>query len=137
MLKKQMLITGLVVLMSLGLVGTVFAGENDYQGVLGADQFSFDAPISAAEQAAVNAAIKHNYDQDRLALAGTEAGDFEYRFDAPATKAELAAMNHVYDQERLDRIGTEAGDYKFGSVAASSDELASDGLPGKAICSSC
>ena len=50
-----MLITGLVVLMSLGLVGTVFAGENDYQGVLGAE-FSFNAQPTGSEAAALNAA---------------------------------------------------------------------------------
>ena len=137
MLKKEMLITGLVFLMSLGLVGTVFAGENDYQGVLGADQFSFDAQPSEAELAALQAAINHNYDQDRLALAGTEAGNYEYQFDAPVTKAEIAAMNYDYDQQRLARVGTEAGDYKFGSVAESADELASDGQPGEAICGTC
>lgn len=111
MLKKQYIVSLLVVLLSLSFVSVVMAGENDYNNILGTDQFSFEDSqrVTDIEVAAMN----HDYDQDRLALVGTEAGAWEYDANAEQTEAELAAKEHNYNQNRLLDVGTEAGNWRY------------------------
>ena len=109
MFKKEFIIGLLTTFLCLGLIGTAFAGEGDYDSILGTDEFKFDAPVTKADIAAK----AYSYDQNSLALVGTEAGNWEFRFDAPLTKADIAARNHKYNQESLALVGTEAGNWEF------------------------
>jgi hypothetical protein len=124
MLKKQYIVSLLVVLLSLGLAGSVIAGENDYNTILGSDEFSFEASETNKD----TAANSHVYDQEKLALVGTEAGDWQYDYSADAieTKSEQVASDHNSDQSQISAVGTEAGDweYRFDS-------------PENAVCGSC
>ena len=132
MLTKQLIISVLATFFFLGLLGTAFAGENDYTSVLGSDEFTFNAPETNADVAARN----HVYNQEHLAAVGTEAGDWEYTFNAPETNADIAARDHVYNQENLATIGTEAGGPEF--TFESAEEAVAGGSDEKdAVCSNC
>ena len=78
MLTKQLIISILATFFFLGLLGTAFAGENDYTSVLGSDQFTFNAPQTKADVAARD----HVYNQENLATVGTEAGGPEFTFES-------------------------------------------------------
>ena len=95
----------LVGFMTLGLVGAAFAEQPNDNSILGTDQFSFSTPQTEADIAAQN----HDYDQERLAKVGSEAGNWQFDFDAPETKADLAAQNYHYDSQKLHMVGTEYG----------------------------
>ena len=99
MLKKQLMIGLLTSCLSLIFLGSAFAG--DIGSEAGAEVRS--------SQAAVEAAASYNYNQERLAQIGTEAGVHEFKFNAPETNADVAANNYDYNPERLNSIGTEAG----------------------------
>jgi len=114
MLKKEFIITLLVVFVSFGFVTAVFA-ENSETSLLGTDEFNFNAQKTSADVAAQN----HVYNQENLAKVGTEAGNWVYDFDAPVTAADNAARYYAYDHERLERIGTEAGDWEQRSEPSS------------------
>lgn len=90
MLKKELIVSLLVVFFCFGLVGTVFA-ENSDTSIVGRDVYSFDAQPTPAELAAQKAAMDHEYDRDRLVRSGTEAGNWEYRFDASTRSSETVA----------------------------------------------
>jgi hypothetical protein len=64
------------------------------------------ATFSAPETAADGAARNYVYDQEQLALIGTEAGGEI----ASTPQALRAAKNYAYNEERLAVVGTEAGD---------------------------
>jgi len=123
MFKKELIISLLVVFFSFGLVGAVFAENND-TSILGRDEFSFDAQLTSSEQATQQAALNYNYNQDRLAQVGTEAGNSQYRFDSSTLSAQTAAMDHEYNQKSLIRGATEAGNWEARSGA-------------DAVCSNC
>jgi hypothetical protein len=124
MLKKQYIVSLLVVLLSLGFAGSVVAGENDYNNILGSDEFSFEAS-ETNKDTAVNS---HVYDQEKLALVGTEAGDWQYDHSASAveTKSEQVASDHNSDQSQFSAVGTEAGDWEY-----------SFDSPENSVCGSC
>ena len=124
MLKKQYIVSLLVVLLSLGFAGSVVAGENDYNNLLGSDEFSFEASETNKD----TAASTHVYDQEKLALVGTEAGDWQYDYSASSveTKSEQVASNHNSDQSQSSAVGTEAGDWEY-----------SFDSPENAVCGSC
>ncbi len=111
MLKKQYIVSLLVVLLSLGFVTSVFAGENDYKTILGSDEFSFEASETNKDMSASN----HVYDHERLARVGTEAGDWQYDYSANTVEAqsEQAASGLNSDQSKLSSVGTEAGDWEY------------------------
>lgn len=103
MLKRQLLIGLIASLLILGLSSLGLAGEQGSEAGM---------EISAT-QTAWDAALTHNYDQDRLNAIGTEAGNYGVNFDSNTTKSDIAASNHNYDQEQLNAIGTEAGVYSL------------------------
>jgi hypothetical protein len=124
MLRKQYIISLLVALLSLGFAGSVMAGENDYNTILGSDEFTFESSESKNVTAS-----NHVYDQEKLALIGTEAGDWQYDFSANAkqTQSEKVASDRDSDQSHLSSsVGTEAGDWEY-----------SFDSPGNAVCGSC
>lgn len=135
MLKKQYIISILVTLLSFGFIATVVAGENDESTILGSDEFRFDAPETEIDVAARN----HVYDQERLALIGSEAGAWQYNPNAAETKSDIAARNHDYDQRQLASVGTEAGnwEYSFNPSTDVSDVAGSDARDKDAVCSNC
>ncbi|MBW2689952.1 MAG: hypothetical protein JRC99_08480 [Deltaproteobacteria bacterium] len=109
MFKKELFTSILVAFFCVGLVGTALAGEVIYDGSeAGSDEFTFDAPTEVND-----AAKNHVYNEESLAIIGTEAGDWEFKYDAPETKADVAARNYNYNQESLASIGTEAGNDEF------------------------
>ncbi len=122
MLKKQCIVSLFVVLFPLIFVGAAVAGENDYSGILGSDQFSFEASVTN------KAASNHVYDQEKLALVGTEAGTWEYDPNAELTPAQQAAIEHDYNQSRLSDVGTEAGNWQYRFDSSET---------GNSICRSC
>ena len=124
MLKKQYIVSLLVVLLSLGFAGSVVAGENDYNNILGSDEFSFEA----SETNKGTAANSHVYDQEKLALVGTERGAEakEHSASAVETKSEQVASDHSLDQSQISAVGTEAGDWEY-----------SFDSPENSVCGSC
>lgn len=107
MKKKTTLISGMTSLILVGLAATSFAGmgipnNNPAVGTeAGNWQYQFDAPVTKADIAALN----HTYDQENLALVGTEAGT-----DIIAgNKSKAAAAAFDYNPEQLALVGTEAG----------------------------
>lgn len=124
MLKKQYIVSLLVVLLSLGFVGSVVAGENDYNTILGSDEFSFEASETNKDMSASS----HVYDQEKLALVGTEAGDWQYDYSANVVEpqSEQVASGRNSDQSQFSSVGTEAGDWEY-----------SFDSPENAICGSC
>ena len=124
MLKKQYIVSLLVVLLSLGFAGSVVAGENDYNNILGSDEFSFEASETNKD----TAANSHVYDQEKLDLVGTEAGDWQYDYsaDVVGTKSEQVASDHNSDQSQFSAVGTEAGDWEY-----------SFDSPENSVCGSC
>jgi len=96
MFKKELIVSALVVFFSFGLVGSVFA-ENSETSLVGSDVFSFDAQLTPSELSAQNAAMSHEYDQDRLVRGGTEAGNWEHRFDTSTS----APNNAVADKDHM------------------------------------
>lgn len=113
MFKKELIISVLVAFLFMGFIGTAFAEQNNDTSILGSDQFSFDANNSMNSEAAIN----HDYNQEHLAVVGTEAGDWKIDFAAPESKAEMAANNYNYNQQHLALVGTESGDWKFNNTA--------------------
>ena len=109
MLRKQYIVSLLVVLFTFIFVGAALAGENDYSGILGSDQFSFEDSEANMDMAVSN----HAYDEDHLALVGTEAGNWQYDANAERTPAQQAAIERDYDQSRLSDVGTEAGNWQY------------------------
>ena len=124
MLKKQYIVSLLVVLLSLGFVGSVVAGENDYNTILGSDEFSFEASETNKDMSTNS----HVYDQEKLALIGTEAGDWQYDDSANAveTQSQQVASDRNSDQSQLSSVGTEAGNWEY-----------SFDSPENAVCGSC
>jgi len=104
MLKKSLIIGAFSVFSLLGLLGTAFAEDND-NSILGTDQFTFNAPETKADVAARN----YVYDQEQLALIGTEGGGEI----TSSPKALEAARTHDYDQGQLAKVGTEGGNWQF------------------------
>jgi len=102
MYTRQLLIGVLATLLTLGLFGTAFASDFD-SSEAGSWHYSFNAPITDADRAAMN----HDYDLTALTEVGTEKGITDHQLETPM--ADEAAMNHVYDKNRLAEIGTEAG----------------------------
>jgi hypothetical protein len=138
MFRKKFIIGVLATFFFMGFLGTAFA-ENSETSLIGTDQFTFDAPASTNNAAA----SKHVYNQEQLALVGTEAGVWEFKFDAPETKAELAAKNYVYDQEHLASVGTEGGNWEFKFDAPrtkannANEAVAEKGNMKDAVCKGC
>jgi len=133
MFKKEFIVGLLVVFLSLVMVGTVFAGENDYTNIIGSDEFTFDSTESNNDVATSD----YVYDQEHLASVGTEAGDWEYKFDAPETKADVAARSHVYDQDHMVLVGTEAGDWEYRSDINNGEATAPEGRKVDTLCATC
>ncbi len=133
---KNIIVGMLAAFLCFGMIGTAFAGEGDYDSILGTDEFKFDAPVTKADIAARN----YDYNQKSLAAVRTEAGSWEYKFDAPDTKADIAARNHDYNQDSLALVGTEAGDWgvKFKtSDTKASEAVANEGKKEDAVCTDC
>ena len=118
MFRKELITGILVAFFFMGFLGTAFA-ENSDKSILGSDEFTFDAPVSINNKAAID----HKYNQDDLALVGTEGGNWEFKFDTPETKADLAAKSYVYDQGRLASVGSEGGDWEFSFDAPEANAL--------------
>lgn len=104
MLKKSLIIGILTAFSLLGLLGTALA-ENGDNSILGTDQFTFNTPETKADVAARN----HIYDQEQLALVGTEAGGEI----TSSPRALEATRSHGYDQDHLAKVGTEGGNWEF------------------------
>jgi hypothetical protein len=109
MITKKFFIVSLAVSLLFGLFGTAFAGEADYKTIVGTDQFVFNAPQTMADLAASH----YVYDQQKLALVGTEKGSDQFNFDAPVSKEDLAARSYNYDPNQLAAVGTEKGSCQF------------------------
>lgn len=115
MKNKKFTISGLfafLLWLLLGLAATSFAGmgvpdSNPAVGTeAGAWELDFDAPLTKADIAAQYP----GYDQENLALVGTEAG-----VDVIAScKARTAAEIIDYNTELLALVGTEAGHNPYG-----------------------
>lgn len=134
MLGKEILVILLAGVLSMGLVGTAFAGDNNAVGTeAGNWQYNFDRPESKADAAAK----AHDYDNKALAAVGTEAGNWQYNFDAPDTRAAKAARNHDYNSSSLARVGTEAGNWEYRFSPQDKQEATADGDKRKSICSNC
>ena len=105
MTNKQLIISMLIVLVTLGLTGIAFAG--DIGSEAGHSEFSFDQKVDSK---LLEAAKTHPYDAEVLAVIGTEAGAWDIQHvDADALEA---ARNYKYDWDKLHAISTEAGDYE-------------------------
>ena len=96
MFKKGLIVCVLATFFFLGLLGTSFAGEANYESKIGTEagnwEYNFDAPETKADVAAMN----YQYDQEPLARVGTEAGDWEYGSDATNNEA-IAEKGGVKD----------------------------------------
>lgn len=111
---KNIIIVGLLTsLFTFGLLGNTFA-ENTDPSLLGNDEFQFGTQETKADIAALN----HDYDQEHLAVVGTEAGAWEFKSNAPETKADIAARNYDYNQAQLASVGSEAGDWEYKHVSS-------------------
>jgi hypothetical protein len=101
MRKREMIIGLLVVLLSFGLVGTVFAADNDS---IRASDVNSEAgswqllTVSSTSNADLMAASSYQ-DNGSLAANASEAGNWQYRFDARETNSEKAASGYNYIQE--------------------------------------
>ena len=105
MLRKELIIGIFTAFTLLVSFGTALAEDSNDKSILGTDEFTFDAPETKADVAARN----YVYDEEQLALVGTEAGS-----EVTSTpKALQAARNYGYDKEYLAAAGTEAGDWEF------------------------
>ncbi len=94
-MKKVIMVGTLVSILSLGMIGTVLAGEVGTEA--GADIISTSKALEAA--------ALYQYDYDRLAQLATEAGA-----DIISTpKALEAAANYKYDPIMVQLVSTEAG----------------------------
>ena len=134
MLGKEILVILLAGVLSIGLVGTAFAGGNNAIGTeAGNWQYSFDRPESKASAVAK----AHEYDSEALAAVGTEAGHWQYNFDAPDTRAAKAARNHDYDRSSLATVGTEAGNWEYRFSPQDKQDATADGDKRDSMCSNC
>ena len=127
MFKKSLSIGLLTVASLIGLLGTSFA-EDRSSGLLGKDEFVFNAPETKADVAARN----YVYDQEELAMIGTEGGG-EIK---PTAKTLEAARSHNYDQEKLANVGTEGGNWEFSFDDRSSHSNQAVADQRDAVCSS-
>jgi hypothetical protein len=73
-----------------GLSGLAFAESTD-PSLLGNDEFQFNAPETKAGRAARG----FDYDQESLAIVGTEAGDWEYRHEPSDNQLGAAVANET------------------------------------------
>jgi hypothetical protein len=114
MLKKQYVVSLLVVLFFFSFVGAAVAENGD-----NTDEFSFET----YEDKSISGYV---YDQEMLELVGTEGGIWEYNPNAKETKADRAARDYNYDESQLSKVGTEGGlwEFRFDS-------------PENAVCGSC
>jgi hypothetical protein len=107
MLRKNVLISILIAVLSIGFTGSVFAANADEAGNY---QFKFGASSKMQD---IQAAEHYNYDQKQLANIGTEAGNWTYNFNAPETKNVEAAEAYPYNAKQLAKDSTEAGDWDY------------------------
>lgn len=129
MLRKEIIVGIFAAFTLLLSFGTALAEDSNDTSITGSDEFVFNAPETKADVAARN----YVYDEDQLALIGTEAGSEV----ASAPKALRAARNHGYNEERLAVVGTEAGDweFRFGGQGSGTSEAIADKRD--ATCSNC
>lgn len=135
MFNNKLIIGLLVTFFFMGFIGTAFAENSNDTSILGTDQFSFDSQQSTNNEAAKN----FDYNQEHLALVGTEAGNWKYN-NVQKSKADVAATNYNYNQEHLALVGTEAGDWKINNSAQGVKGIkvqASEAKKQNAICSNC
>lgn len=129
MFKNELIISILVAFFFVGFLGTAFAES----------ELTSDASVSINNEAAIN----HIYNQNDLAMVGTEGGNWEFKFDTPETKADLAAKNYNYDQEHLALVGTEGGDWKFSfdvpeaKASNATEATAKENSVKDAVCKAC
>lgn len=90
LLKKILLVGLLSSLFTFGLSGLAFAESTD-PSLLGNDEFQFNAPETKAGRAARG----FDYDQESLAIVGTEAGDWEYRHEPSDNQLGAAVANET------------------------------------------
>ena len=107
MLRKNVLISMLIAVMSLGFVGSVFAGNADEAGNY---QYKFGGNNKMQD---FQAAEHYNYNQKQLAKVGTEAGNWTYNFNAPEPQNVEAAEAHPYNAKQLAKGRTESGNWKY------------------------
>ena len=105
MLRKELIIGVFAVFTLLVSFGTALAEDSNDKSILGTDEFVFDAPETTADVAARN----YVYDEEQLALIGTEGGGEI----ASTPEALNAARSYNYDEEHLAKVGTEAGNWEF------------------------
>ena len=105
MLRKELIIGVFAAFILLSSFGTALAEDSNDKSILGTDEFTFDAPETKADVAARD----YVYDEEQLALIGTEAGGEM----VSTPKALRASRSHNYDEEHLVAVGTEAGNWEF------------------------
>jgi hypothetical protein len=105
MLRKNVLISMLIAVMSLGFAGSVFAGNADEAGNY---QYKFGGKNKMQD---FQAAEHYNYNQKQLAKVGTEAGNWAYNFNAPEPQNVEAAEAHPYNAKTLAKGRTESGNW--------------------------
>jgi hypothetical protein len=107
MLRKNVLISMLIAVMSLGFAGSVFAANADEAGNY---QYKFGGNNKMQD---IQAAEHYNYNQKQLAKVGTEAGNWTYNFNAPEPQNVEAAEAHPYNAKQLAKGRTESGNWKY------------------------
>jgi len=105
MLKRNILISMLIAVLSIGFAGTVFAANADEAGNY---QYKFGANNKMQD---FQAAEHYNYNQKQLAKVGTEAGNWSYNFNAPEGKIVESAEAHPYNAKQLAQGRTESGNW--------------------------
>jgi len=132
MRNRELIIGLLVVLLSFGLDGTVFAADDDAvrASEIGSEAGSWQLVAASSSTNADRMAVSSNQGHDSLAANNSEAGNWQYRFDAAETSVDKAARGYNYSQESLSAVGTEAGNSQFSFDSSARSDM-------KAICSSC
>ncbi len=105
MLRRNLLISLLTAILSVGFAGSVFAGNTDEAGNY---HYKFGA---TSKMQNFQAAEKYNYNQEQLANVGSEAGNWTYHFNAPESKNVEAAEAHPYNAKSLAKGSTESGNW--------------------------
>ena len=89
MFKKELIIGVIATSVLLGSFGSALAEDSNATSILGIDEFTFETTDTTSDAAARN----YVYDQEQLAVVGTEAGDWEFRSYDQVTATSEAVAN--------------------------------------------